>query len=158
MRDGRILGVGTRAGMQAHRGPDTRMLDVGDAAVYPGFVDVHNHHAMAGRTELFELSLPPSLALDDVLDLVRDKAQTLPPDAWIVGGPVSTTLLPTLANTATRQRLDEAAGGRPVVLVEDSRHNRWASTRALQLAGITADGIPSGGVTLLDPELSLIHI
>ena len=38
VRDGRILGVGTRAEMQAHRGPDTRMLDVGDAAVYPGFV------------------------------------------------------------------------------------------------------------------------
>ncbi|MEV7798623.1 hypothetical protein AB0O14_06005 [Microbacterium foliorum] len=74
MRDGRILGVGTRIAIQAHRGPDTRMLDVGDAAVYPGFVDVHNHHAMAGRTELFELSLPPSLALDDILDLVRDRA------------------------------------------------------------------------------------
>ena len=152
VRDGRILDVGTRAEMDAHRGPDTRMLDVGDAAVYPGFVDVHNHHALAGRTELFELSLPPSLGLDDILDLVREKASALPPDAWIVGGPVSTTLLPGLANSAIRQRLDGAAGGRPVVLVEDSRHNRWASTRALQLAGITADSIPSGGVTVLDPD------
>lgn len=150
--DGRIVATGTLADVAAHRGPDTRMWDVGDAAVYPGFVDVHNHHAMAGRTELFELSLPPSLSLDGILDRVRAKAEALPEDAWIIGGSVSTTLLPTLANTASRMRLDEAAGGRPVVLVEDSRHNRWANSRALELAGISADSIPSGGVTMLDPD------
>lgn len=152
VRDGRILAVGSMAEMEGHRGRRTRMLDVGDAAIYPGFVDVHNHHALAGRTELFELSLPPSLTLDEILDRVREKAATLPADAWIVGGVVATTLLSTLANTATRRRLDEAAGGRPVVIVEDSRHNRWASSRALELAGITADSIPAGGVTLLDPD------
>jgi len=152
VRAGRILAVGARGEMDALRGPRTRMLDVGAAAIYPGFVDVHNHHAMAGRTELFELSLPPSLTLDEILDRVREKASTVPPDAWIVGGVVATTLLSTLANTASRQRLDEAAGGRPVVIVEDSRHNRWASTRALELAGITVDSIPSVGITVLDPD------
>ncbi|WP_091231191.1 amidohydrolase [Microbacterium sp. 3J1] len=152
VQDGRIVAVGTLDEVSSRRGPETRMLDVGDAAVYPGFVDVHNHHALAGRTELFELSLPPSLTLDEILDRVREKAASLPADAWIIGGVVATTLLPTLANTATRQRLDEAAGGRPVVIVEDSRHNRWASTRALELAGISTDSVPAGGVTVLDPE------
>lgn len=152
VRDGRILAVGDRADVEAFRGRRTRLVEVGDAAVNPGFVDVHNHHALAGRTELFELSLAPSLTLDEILDRVREKAQTLPEDAWIVGGAVATTLLPILANTATRLRLDEAAGGRPVALMEDSRHNRWASTRALELAGITADSIPTSGVTLLDPD------
>src|SRR5690606_33071674 len=51
-----------------------------------------------------------------------------------------------------RELLDEASGGRPVVIAEDSRHNRWANSRALELAGITADTIPSGGVTVLDPD------
>ncbi|WP_136029144.1 amidohydrolase [Microbacterium sp. PF5] len=152
VRDGRILAIGDRADVEGLRGRRTRTLEVGDAAVYPGFVDVHNHHALAGRTELFELSLAPSLSLDEILDRVREKAATLPEDAWIVGGAVSTTLLPTLANTATRRRLDEAAGGRPVALMEDSRHNRWANSRALELAGITAGSIPAGGVTLLDPD------
>lgn len=152
VRDGRILAIGSPADIERFRGRRTRMLEVGDAAVYPGFVDVHNHHALAGRTDLFELSLPPSLTLDEILDRVREKATTLPEDAWIVGGAVPTTLLPDLANTSSRLRLDEAAGGRPVVLVEDSRHNRWANTRALELAGITAGSIPSSGVTMLDPD------
>ncbi|WP_435743418.1 amidohydrolase [Microbacterium sp. PMB16] len=151
VRDGQILAVGSAAEIASLRGAKTRVLEVGDAAVYPGFVDVHNHHALAGRTELFELSLPPSLTLDEILERVREKAAGLPQDAWIIGGVVATTLLPALANTATRLRLDEAAGGRPVVIAEDSRHNRWANSRALELAGITAGSIPSSGVTVLDP-------
>lgn len=152
VRDGRIIAVGARSDIEALRGRRTRLLEVGDAAVYPGFVDVHNHHALAGRTDLFELSLAPSLSLDEVLDRVREKAAELPQDAWIVGGAVATTLLPSLANTASRRRLDEASGGRPVMLMEDSRHNRWVSSRALELAGITAEHVPESGVTLLDPD------
>lgn len=152
VRDGRVLAVGSRTDIESYRGRRTQPLEVGDAAVYPGFVDVHNHHALAGRTELFELSLAPSLPLEEVLDRVREKAAELPEDAWIIGGAVSTTLLPSLANTASRRLLDEASGGRPVMLMEDSRHNRWANSRALELAGITVDSLPSTGVTLLDPD------
>ena len=150
--DGRITAVGSRAEIAQLRGPETQVLDAGDAAVYPGFVDVHNHHSYAGRTDLFELSLPAGLPLEGILERVRAKAAELPEDAWIVGGSVPTTLLPRLENTASRLLLDEASGGRPVVLVEDSRHNRWANTRALELAGITADSLPAGGVTVLDAE------
>lgn len=152
VRDGRVLAVGSLADVARLRGPETRMLDVGEAAVYPGFVDVHNHHALAGRTDLFELSLPPSLTLDEILERVRDRAATLPADAWIVGGAVPTTLLPSLANTKSRRRLDDASGGRPVMLMEDSRHNRWVNSRALELAGITPTSIPPSGVTMLDPD------
>ncbi len=44
--NGRILAVGARSDMEGLRGRRTRLLEVGDAAVYPGFVDVHNHHAL----------------------------------------------------------------------------------------------------------------
>lgn len=37
----------------------------------------------------------------------------------------------------SRQRMDEATGGRPALLKDDSKHNRWVNTRALELAGIT---------------------
>ncbi len=148
---GRILAVGTADAVLEHRGPGTEVRDLAGAAVYPGFVDVHNHHAMAGRSDLFELSLPAGLSLDEILDRVREYAATLPPDAWVQGGPYPSTMLPQLSHSTVRARLDEAAGGRPAVIVEDSRHNRWANTRALQLAGITADSIPEGGVTVLDP-------
>lgn len=152
VEDGRITAVGTVADVLRQAGAQTQVHDVAGAAVYPGFIDVHNHHAVAGRTELFELTLPPSLSADDILDRVHAYAQTLPADAWITGGVVASTVLPTLATTAWRHRLDEAAGGRPVMIAEDSRHNRWANTRALELAGITTGSVPQGGVTVLDPD------
>ena len=40
----------------------------------------------------------------------------------------------------------------PSCCSDDSHHNRWVSTPALQLAGITKDAIPADGVTLLDPD------
>ena len=149
---GRVLAVGTADEVLALRDESTEVRDLAGAVVYPGFVDVHNHHALAGRTDLYELALPAGLSLDEILDRVHAYAATLPDDAWISGGPYPSTLMAELSSSAARARLDEAAGGRPAVIMEDSRHNRWANTRALELAGITADAIPDGGVTVLDPD------
>jgi len=148
---GRILAVGTEEQALALRGRQTEVRDLGGGAVYPGFVDVHNHHAIAGMTELFELSFSVALSVDEILDRVREYAAALPQDAWVVGGSWASTLMDELNSSAVRVRLDEAAGGRPVVLSDDSHHNRWANTRALQLAGIAKDAIPAEGVTLVDP-------
>ncbi len=148
--DGRILAVGAAEEIEKFRGRRTEVRDLGGAAVYPGFVDVHNHHAIAGVTDLFELSFGTSLGLDEILDLVRERAASLPEGAWITGGSWASTLMDELNTTAARERLDEAAGGRPVMLSDDSHHNRWANSAALRLAGISKDAIPDDGVTLLD--------
>ncbi|MDR2997392.1 MAG: amidohydrolase family protein, partial [Microbacterium sp.] len=147
---GRVLTVGAAEDVLAHRDEHTEVRDLAGAAVYPGFVDVHTHHALAGRTDLFELSLPIGLSLDGILDHVRAHAADLPADAWISGGPFASTMLEELCSSAVRARLDEASDGRPTVIVEDSRHNRWANSRALELAGISADSLPAGGVAVLD--------
>lgn len=148
---GRVLAVGDAADVLAHRGDATEVRHLAGAAVYPGFVDVHNHHAIAGVTELFELSFGVALGLDEILERVRAHAVALPEDAWVTGGSWASTLMDELNSSAVRARLDEASGGRPVMLSDDSHHNRWANTRALRLAGITKDAIPAEGVTLLDP-------
>lgn len=147
---GRILAVGTAEEMEALRGRRTEVRDLGGAALYPGFVDVHNHHAIAGVTDLFELSFGTALGLDEILDLVRQRAASLPDGAWVTGGSWASTLMDELNSSAVRDRLDEASGGRPVMLSDDSHHNRWANSAAMRLAGITKDTIPEDGVTLLD--------
>ncbi|MEZ3159332.1 amidohydrolase [Microbacterium sp. BWT-B31] len=150
-RDGRVAAVGSSDDVLAQCDERTEVRELGGRAVYPGFVDVHNHHAMAGRADLYELSLPAGLSVDEILDRVRRHAATLPEDAWISGGAYSSTLMPELSNSAARARLDEASGGRPTVLMEDSRHNRWANSRALELAGIGPGRIGEAGVTVVDP-------
>jgi predicted amidohydrolase YtcJ len=144
--DGKILAL-----EDVERGPKTEVLDLGGAFVQPGLVDVHNHHAMAGRAELFELTFGADAGLDDILDAVRARARDLGPDEWLTGGAWASTLVETLSRTSARRALDKAAGGRPVALADDSRHNRFVSSRALELAGITAaTPDPPGGVIVRD--------
>lgn len=119
-------------------GPATVRRDLAGAFVMPGLVDVHNHHAVAGRAELFELGLPLGASVDEILAAVALHAVSLDEDEWITGGPWGTNLLAQLNDVSTLARLDAAAGGRPVMLIEDSRHNRWASSEAMRRAGILA--------------------
>ncbi|GAB2776918.1 amidohydrolase [Amycolatopsis magusensis] len=147
VKDGRVLSL-----EEVERGPKTEVLDLGGAFVLPGLVDVHTHHAFAGRAALFELELGTEADFDRLLAAVRERAAGLGPDEWVIGGAWAATLVARLSDRAARHALDEAAGGRPVTLADDSRHNRWVSSRALELSGITAaTPDPAGGEIVRDP-------
>jgi predicted amidohydrolase YtcJ len=137
VRGGRIAAVGTLADALA-AAPEATVVDLPGRMVMPGLLDVHNHFVWAGRAELYELFVPPVLGLDQVLDAVRAAAAGKAPGEWVVGGIWGSGLIGEL-DAAARARLDEAAGGRPVMLRDDSHHNRFASSAALALAGITRD-------------------
>ncbi len=140
---GRITAVGTDAEVAELAGPRTERRALDGAFLMPGLVDVHNHHAIAGQEDLFELRLPLGAHLDGIADAVRAYAEGLPADAWIVGGPWASDRLGEIDSAEALALLDAAAGGRPVMLSDDSHHNRWASSRAMELAGIAAgdDGV-----------------
>lgn len=153
VRRGRIIAVGTADEVAAHRGPDTRTVDLGGRVVMPGLMDVHNHHSLAGLEELFEFSFSSSADLDTILAAVREHAATLPEGAWIHGGNWGSPLMAELATPETLARFDEASLGHPVLLKDDSHHNRWGNSEALRLAGVTADTPdPEGGAFLRDAE------
>ena len=150
--DGRLLAVGTDEEVLATAGPATEIRDLEGATVVPGLVDVHNHHLMAGEADLFQLAFPPTAGLDEVLEAVRAYAAGLGPDEWIVGEAFGSVLLDDFARAETRARFDEAAGGRPVVLTDDSHHNRFANSAALAAAGIHSDTPdPAQGRIVRDP-------
>jgi len=135
---GRITAVGGSEEIAALAGPDTTVRDLDGAFLMPGLVDVHNHHFLAGKEELFELRVPIGAHLDGILDAVRAHAETLPEDAWVVGGPWASDRIGEVNSVDALVALDEAAGGRPVMLSDDSHHNRWVSTRAMEIAGVAA--------------------
>lgn len=150
VRNGLIVAVGSLE--EARRAlPDAATVDLPGEMVTPGLLDVHNHFVWAGRAELYEMFVPPILSLDQVLDAVRETAARKAPGEWIVGGMWGSSLMEQL-DCGARRRLDAAAGGRPVMLRDDSQHNRFVSTAALAAAGIdheTAD--PTSGRIVRDP-------
>lgn len=140
IKDGKVLAVGARKDIhEAHHGPETRIHQLGGKTCMPGLHDAHNHHQIAGKAALMEVEFLPTASLDEILAAIKDYANRLPQDAWVVGGSWGSTLIAELSHPSTKTRLDEAAGGRPVLLVDDSHHNKWANSKALALANITAE-------------------
>lgn len=135
---GRISAIGSTEVVTALAGPRTVLRELDGAFVMPGLIDVHTHHFLAGREDLFELRIPLGAHLDEIVESVRRHSTDLPEDAWVVGGPWASDRMNEVNTVEALARLDEAAGGRAVVLSDDSHHNRWVSTRAMALAQVSA--------------------
>jgi predicted amidohydrolase YtcJ len=136
---GKILAVGGEAEVLALRGAKTDIVDLGGAMVMPGINDVHNHHFLGGQADLYETNFSPLLSFDDILGLVRATAAKAAPGEWIFGGIWGSDLIGRLSSLDALAALDAASGGHPVMLRDDSQHNRWVNSRALALIGITAE-------------------
>jgi predicted amidohydrolase YtcJ len=148
---GKIVFVGSDDGAKALIKSDTRVIDLKGKMVMPGINDVHVHPMLGGRADLYECHFLPTLSLEEVLAVIRADARKAKPGAWIVGGSWGSNFTNTLASLDTLRALDEASEGHPVLLRDDSVHNRWVNSRALELAGIHAGTPdPNGGIIVRD--------
>ncbi|MCS6855966.1 MAG: amidohydrolase family protein, partial [Elioraea sp.] len=72
VRGGRILAVGSRAQVEATRGPATRTIDLRGRTMLPGFFDAHGHALVCGLQALTANLLPaPDGEGDDIPSLIR---------------------------------------------------------------------------------------
>ncbi|MFE5296282.1 amidohydrolase [Streptomyces sp. NPDC056632] len=117
-------------------GPGTEVVDLAGKLLVPGFQDSHIH-AVYGGVELAECDLSGTTGVDEYLRIIREFAATHPDSEWITGGGWSLESFE--GGLPTRQLLDSVVADRPVCLVNRDHHGSWANSRALELAGITAD-------------------
>jgi predicted amidohydrolase YtcJ len=151
--NGRYVAVGDDAAVERYRGPATAIVDLQGRMAMPGITDIHTHMLMGGQAELFDLTFPSSFNVDQICAAVRARAEKAAPGAWIVGAQWGTDKLPSLNTAAALAKLDEAALGHPVLLRDDSYHNRWCSSEALRRCGVTLDTPnPTNGEIGRDPE------
>ncbi|WP_026410754.1 amidohydrolase [Actinomadura oligospora] len=136
-------------------GPRTEVVDLAGRLLVPGFVDAHVH-AVGGGVELGECDLTGTVVVADYLEAVRAFAAAHPDRAWITGGGWSMESFE--GGLPDRRLLDAVVPDRPVYLLNRDHHGAWCNTRALELAGLTAetpdpsdgriereaDGTPSG--------------
>lgn len=145
---GMILAVGEDARAMAAAGAEVVELE---GRTLPGLGDAHIHLGELVRLRI-GLNLHQTRSLEDVLDCVRRAATSLGPDQWVVGGGWNYSEWPE-PKWPSRRDLDEAAGGRPVLLASKDEHSVWASSAALRLARITGDTPdPTDGVIDREPQ------
>ena len=136
VRGGRIAAVGLDRDLRTLAGSGTRVLDLEGRTLLPGFQDAHVHPPIGGWAIL-------TCDLHDVpwdreayLDRIRAYAESHPDEPWIVGGGWGMPAFP--GGTPSRLDLDRLVPGRPVFLENRDGHGAWVSSRALEMAGVTA--------------------
>ena len=139
VRGGRIAAVGTARDIDALRGRATRVIDLRGGMTVAGFGDAHCHPVHGGlamiRCELH--SDTNHQTLDDYLGIIAAYAAAHPDRPWILGSGWSMPDFP--GGTPRREDLDRVVPDRPVYLPNRDGHSAWVNTRALELAGVTAD-------------------
>jgi hypothetical protein len=151
VRDGKVVAVGDEADVGALTGAQTRVVSAGGGMVMPGLIDVHSHVGFGGQAAAWELGLSPAFSVEDILGAVRDRAALLGPDEWVVGGVAISPVFHALGHPDMLAALDQASLGRPVMLRDDSLHNRWVNSRALEILGVdAATPDPTGGSYVRD--------
>jgi predicted amidohydrolase YtcJ len=153
IRNGSFIAVGDEAAVETCRGPSTQIVDLKGRMAMPGIVDIHTHMLMGGQAEMYDLNFSSALDVDQICAAVRGWAEKASPGAWVVGAQWGTDKLPALNTAAALAKLDAASPGHPVLLRDDSYHNRWCNSEALRRCGITKDTPnPDKGEIGRDPE------
>ncbi len=147
-----IVAVGGRDEIMQLSGPDTRVIELGDSALVPGFIDAHGHLAFVARLlDFVNLSSPPVGPVEDMDDLVAllsdhiESARPAPGE-WIYAYGYDDSLIAEQRHP-TREDLDRASTEHPIALMHVSGHLAAVNSAALAAKGVdesTED--PPGGV------------
>jgi predicted amidohydrolase YtcJ len=158
IRGERIVAVGTNEEIAPLAGVKTRRIDLRGRAVVPGLIDNHAHIMEEGRIWQQELRLDGVDSRAAALEMVRTKANTLTPGAWVytLGG-WSIDQFTDDRRPFTREELDRVAPNNPVLL-QVTRVNTYLNSRAIEAIGLDtmqepwiargASGRPTGVIEL----------
>jgi predicted amidohydrolase YtcJ len=111
------------------------VVDLAGGLVSPGFTDAHCH-PIQGGLERRQCDLTAGSTRDEYHAMVRDYADRHD-GPWITGGGWAMAAFP--GGTPAAHDLDSVVPDRPVFLPNRDHHGAWVNSRALELAGITAD-------------------
>ncbi len=148
IKDGVIIYVGSDVGVDAFINNDTRVEDMQGNFVMPGIHDVHMHPLEASSPIGGTCALNGNT--EDITVLVNQLAAcNLGPNSngWITAfGYSMFALISENLTKSPREYLDDIFPNTPVVVMEQTSHSMWVNSKALQMAGITANTLdPNGG-------------
>jgi hypothetical protein len=138
IKDGQFMVVGSNADVEAVAGDATEVVDLDGAFAMPGIGDSHIHPALLMAKRAF-CALPGTFyepTEDEILAKLRECITEYPEDReWFVAQGYTTPVMS--KETLTRRFLDELIPDRPAWIEDESGHNAWFNTKAMEAAGVT---------------------
>jgi predicted amidohydrolase YtcJ len=142
--DGKIIAVGKKPEVLKHKGNATKMFDLRGKTLLPGFFDAHSHVLPTALGAITADLYPPPIGKIDSMEklkaaLLAYKAEKkMKPGQWIIGMNYDDTLLSEKRHP-TRDDLDQVSTEHPIFILHISGHLASANSKALEIAGITAE-------------------
>ncbi|WP_232819998.1 amidohydrolase [Aliidiomarina celeris] len=147
VQNGRIIATGDHGLLSLL--PDAKHVDLGGRTVLPGLIDAHGHILSLGeylqQVDLRGLT-SKTAAVAEVTNYADKNLQL----NWIVGRGWNQVLWPE-RQFPNKSDIDAVLSDRPVYLTRVDAHAAWVNSKALEIAGITADTpSPEGGQIVKD--------
>ncbi|MBN1996681.1 amidohydrolase family protein [candidate division KSB1 bacterium] len=146
VQDSLILQVGTRAEIEPLIGPDTDVRNLNGRTVTPGMIDAHLHlmYYGQGENDFVNLRPPAVTTIQEAMDKIKARIDESESGEWIMGDgffKLEDMRLP------TKYDMDPISPENPVFLNSMGGHYGCANSKALEIAGITAETPdPVGGI------------
>ena len=155
VRAGRFVAVGSNEDIKPRIARRTQVYDAKGMTITPGFIDCHNH--AGGEMLLYEVAVGNPFQVEfvtiaSIVDKLRAKARTLPPDTWVEGYFYDDTKVKD-GRLLTAHDLDQVSTDHPVRVEHRGGHTSFYNSKALMLAGVTkATPNPPGGTFDKGPD------
>ena len=137
IKDGKIIYVGTNAEVGDLVGSNTKIYDVEGGFVMPGIIDPHIHPGLLMAKRAF-CALPGTFeepTEEQILDELKQCIDRYPADRkWFIAQGYTTPAMS--EKTLTKEYLDKLIPDRPAWIEDETGHNAWFNSKALELVGI----------------------
>ncbi len=134
VRNDQILAAGSTDQMKRMALPRARVIDLQGRAVLPGFIDTHVHMMHTGLN-LLALDLSAARSIEEIKELLAERARSIPPGNLIRGIRVDDSML--LENRMPhRFDLDQVSRIHPIFLARIDGHSSSCNSLALNIMDI----------------------
>ena len=147
-----IVWTGAAENSDRFIGADTEIVDLGERALLPGFIDAHGHFTfLASLVRSANLAPPPVGAVSSIAELQQTLREHIaergiPPGEWVFGFGYDDSLMAERRHP-TRDDLDVISTEHPIGLTHVSGHLSAVNSAGLERIGIAAETPdPSGGI------------
>ncbi len=131
----KIIAIGTHHDIAHCIHPDTLICDLEGRFVMPGFIDGHCHYSISAD-DVCGVNLQGMNTPEAYIAAIQNKIQSRPEARFIRGGGFLEATFPD--SGSDKALLDNLSRDIPIVIASETYHSIWVNSKALEMAGITA--------------------
>ena len=149
VKNDKIIFVGTNEDAKGYIGSKTKVIELNGELVLPGLIDSHGHLTGYGKS-LEHIDLVGTKSYREVIDLVKEKVETVKSGEWIRGRGWDQNDWD-IKEFPHHQSLSKISPNNPVMLSRIDGHAILVNQKAMEIAGIDSNTPnPDGGKIIRD--------